>query len=426
MNSVFFKVSRFFVYLVPLSLIVVVNSTLFPFVVGKYVWFRASVDLALVFFALGFIFSRDKDSVARSLWGVLKSPLTIAVTVFVFVFLLAGFFGADPHLSFWSNFERGEGGLQMLHLLVFFILAGVLFREEHDWKVAMGWFLAGSLGVVLFGLNQPGAERFGGTLGNPAYAGACLLFALFYSIFFLLKDFRGRLKSAGGIFLTALSAVFLLFFLFSGTRGALAGFMASLLVFFGYIAFRSSKGKKVFSAILVFLVVFGLVIAYLIASGSFKTGESSYRILNFSFADRNFTDRLITWKVAWNGFLERPILGWGPENFPQVFVKHFDPAYFQFDTDFNIWFDRAHSVVFDPLVETGAVGFLSFIAIFVVFFHQFFRRNGENDLFTKALILSFPVAYLVQSLVLFNTLPIYLNLFFFLSFSAGHVFRKNP
>src|SRR3989344_6522573 len=147
----FFKISKFFLIASVLAVALVTPSTLFPFIVGKYVWFRASIDLALIFFLLGWAKTRinadsnadkrgyaDKKSASISqnqhLSALLKSPLVIAVMVFVAVFLLSGFFGIDPKMSFWSNFERGEGGLQLLHFGIFFILLTLLFREKKDWK----------------------------------------------------------------------------------------------------------------------------------------------------------------------------------------------------------------------------------------------------------------------------------------------------
>jgi len=101
------------------------------------------------------------------------------------------------------------------------------------------------------------------------------------------------------------------------------------------------------------------------------------------------------------------------------------------------WFDRAHSVFFDYLTETGAVGLLSYLSIFTVLFWQVFVRTrkyikeqsvGSEDQklsggkewspLLGALFVAAPVAYLVQGLVLFDVLAMYLPLFIFLAFAA--------
>ena len=39
------------------------------------------------------------------------------------------------------------------------------------------------------------------------------------------------------------------------------------------------------------------------------------------------------------------------------------------------WFDRAHSVYFDYLSETGILGFLSYLGMFFMFYWEFFKRS---------------------------------------------------
>src|SRR3989344_4593182 len=233
----YFKLSKFFLYLIPLAIIFVVPSVLFPFIVGKYVFFRAVVDLALVLFLLGLLLQDKALIVSRQLLAVLKSPLVIAVSVFVFIFVLAGFLGVDPAFSFWSNFERGEGGFQMIHLWIFFILLITLFKEEKDWKklfwisiIAGIFMIAYGLGAglkyvdaeyqtkiidnisseqVLTGRGGPlynafknfigptfnGPEyRFSGSIGNPAYVATYLIFILFYVGYLFINWYIDRNK----------------------------------------------------------------------------------------------------------------------------------------------------------------------------------------------------------------------------------------
>jgi len=130
-NVPFFGISRFFLFAAPVALAIVTKSTLFPFIVGKYVWFRTSVALALIFFLLGLLFSSERgEEYLRKIVRVIRSPLGIAITAFAVLFVVAGMFGLHPNYSFWSNFERGEGGLQMIHLYVFFILLAALFENN--------------------------------------------------------------------------------------------------------------------------------------------------------------------------------------------------------------------------------------------------------------------------------------------------------
>ena len=114
-------------------------------------------------------------------------------------------------------------------------------------------------------------------------------------------------------------------------------------------------------------------------------------------------------------FKERPIFGWGPENFSIALEKHYLPQ-------FEVWYDRAHNVFFDYLTQTGILGLLSYLGIFATFYWQFFSKTRLNakqklleankqgkgkspitnyqSLIFNSLLFALPVAYLVQGIVL--------------------------
>ena len=254
----YFKVSKFFLFIAPLAVMVISITTLFPFIVGRYVWFRMSVDLALIFFLVGFLVSRDPTAIISRVKEVFKKPLVIAVSIFTAIFILAGFFGINPSNSFWSNFERGEGGLQILHLWLFFILISVLFREERDWRRLFGWAIAGGIisavygifagfGVVGF-LGQRFGEdgfRFSGSIGNSAYFAILSLFLMFYSLYLM----RDRVRNSQNVFGKWIWPSFLVLFFLVGsiaaaTRGAFLGLVAAVVVFLGYFVYSHPDVEK--------------------------------------------------------------------------------------------------------------------------------------------------------------------------------------
>jgi len=146
------------------------------------------------------------------------------------------------------------------------------------------------------------------------------------------------------------------------------------------------------------------------------------RIFDISLKAKTFQHRAIMWGIAWDGFLERPIFGWGPENYMRIFQQKYNPAYFNPETgNYGAWFDRAHSIIFDYLAETGIVGFLSYISIWVVYFWTLIKKRAlltaRHPLIT-ALLITLPVAYLVQGLALFDVSATYIPLFAFLAFAV--------
>ena len=434
----FFKISKFFVYIALFSVVLVSTETLFPFIVTKYVFFRASVGLAFISFLLGWLFLGEKESkdFEREALGRLKSPLFIAVSLFVLIFIIAGVFGFNPSNSFWSNFERGEGGFQMVAFYVFFLLLSLLFKNKKDWQ---GLFIASifsAVFMILYGLlSALGVtgfigtsldyigQRFQGSLGNSAYVGTYLLFSLFY-VFYILGNGFAKLKNRPAkIILWVLVFLFLFIIWLTQTRGPFLGLGAGIAVFLFYLAIVGSRRIRVVSLSIFLMLVVLTGLLYTVRLSPVMNELGLARFFNITFDNISTQSRFWTWGAAIDGFKERPILGWGPENFGRVFDKYFNTNHFIPNEASETWYDRAHNVFFDYLVETGLLGLVSYVGIFVIFYLQFFKyhkRSAVNDSklsVGNALLFAMPVAYLVQGVVIFDVLPIYINLFVFLAFA---------
>lgn len=448
MTFSFFKISKYLLLLPMIGVMFVTTSTLFPFIVGKYVWFRSAVLLALIFFLLGLLFEDREDTTWKRVSSLWKSPLVISVFVFLAIFLISGFFGVDPANSFWSNFERGEGGLQMICFSLYFFLLLVLNKEEKDWHRLFGWGIAGGVLMAGYGfLAGIGADligpkfgtegyRFQGSIGNPAYVATYAIFLMFYSAYLFVKKYGAKLRSGGGITSLFFFLLFLGVFFSAATRGGFVGLIVSIVAFLGYIGFASAKWRKKFLlATGILVILFGGIVV--MSNTQFAKDLPGSRLFDLSVRATTFEHRMIMWKTAWDGFLERPLLGWGPENFLQVFDRHFNTKYYVPSQGFGAWFDRAHSIYFDYLSQTGILGFLSYFGIFATFYILILKKSGlfvrksESEkssskllvtnhelLLENALLFSLPLSYLVQGIVLFDVSIIYLNLFVFFALSA--------
>ncbi|MCL5004463.1 MAG: O-antigen ligase family protein [Patescibacteria group bacterium] len=426
-NDLLNKLTKFFLYAAPFSAVIVSRGTLFPFIVGKYVFFRTTVGLALIFFLWQWAANKSQipNPKSQNFW---KQPLVVAVSIFAIIYIISGFFGYNPSFSFWSNFERGEGGLQMIFLLVYFLLLVAVFRDKESWKkmlIAAVWAMVLVIGYgvgAALGINELVGEgfcsRFSGSLGNPAYLGTYMLFAIFYAIYLLVEKIKDKKLTLVTSYYLLVPIFFFIFLLLSQTRGAFLGLGAAIISGLLYLFFNSTASKK----IRLFSLFFAAV---LIISGSLAIkyrnsinlsmpfcGEKGTRLLDVSLNTQNMQTRLLLWKQSIAIFKEKPIFGWGMENFNVPFEKHYDPR-------FEVWYDRAHNIFFDYLTMTGILGLLSFVGIFMIYYWQFFKfSKQESALVVKTLFFSLPIAYLVQGLALFDVLPVYINLFLFLAFSA--------
>ena len=441
------KASKTFLYISVFSVLIVMSSTFFPFIGGKYYFFRFSIELALIFFFFWWAFEAKAGEALAKLKRVYEKPLFVAVSLFVLTFLLASIFANNPNGAFWSNYERGEGGFQMLHYYAFFTLAVMLFEKKEDWEMMFMVSLVASVSMILYGVianfglvrnfigpNKAGQSpdvawrnlmeaRFQGSLGNPAYVAPYLLFSIFYAAYLWCARKIKNAKVNASVW-GALIAAFLFFFLLSQTRGAFLGLGVAVLVFLVYSAFSIRKIRKWILISLAAVVLVGGGLVYFKDSPLVKRIPGS-RIFEISFSEDTVSTRLWTWGSAWNAFKEKPILGWGPENFSAAFDKYFDSRHFVPGKNSETWFDRAHSVVFDYLAETGILGLLGYMSIFIVFYWEMWKtrvRKGAPDkevgpALIRAAMIGLPAGYFVQGLVLFDVLPIYLNLFLFFGFA---------
>lgn len=448
-----FNTSKFFLYAAVFFVAIMSTSTLFPFIVGKYVWFRVSVDLSLIALLLGLIFDPQADQVLARLKTLFRSPLVWAVSAFVFFVMLAVFFGFNPWYSFWSNFERGEGGLQMLHLYVFFLLLIALFKDEKNWRIIFWCSIAAAFLMILYGVgagikgpdgkafggifsnfigstfNTPGF-RFSGSIGNPAYVATYLIFLVFFTSYLWVSKYLKNWKSWRSFLLLFSAIVFAAFFLLAATRGAVIGVLVAVAVALLYLGLNRRRWRNWTIGIAILgILLFGTLVNFKDSKLVQSLGPAS-RIFDISLTTKTFQDRADIWKMAWDGWKQRPIFGWGPENFLPIFDRDFNINYFHPDQGFGAWFDRAHSFIFDYLAETGILGFLGYVSIFIAFYYLFFKNRsrggdrGLEEILLDDLFFILPVAYLIQALVLFDVLVIYVNLFLFLAFAVYYFHKK--
>lgn len=426
----FQQIARFCLYTVPLALVIVLPSTFFPFIGIKYFIFRLLVTLAAVSTLLGWAFENEPESLKEQFGPVLRSPATIGFMFLTGAILLATAFAYDPIAAFWSNFERGEGAFQFMHYLLFFVLMAGLFTERKHWKTMMSVSILAAGGVALYGVLAAVApdaflgtyrsvdgnfvqrllsgQRFQGSLGNAAYVTPYFFFIAAY-IVWIWSSAKTRVKStifaALGVILSGV------FFILSGTRGAFLGLLAGLGVAALYYAWAEAKYRRwILGVILLGIIAFATLLGF--RNNPMVAQLPGARFLQLDFAQVTAQTRFWTWNSAFKGFKDRPLLGYGPENFPVVFDKYFDPRHFSPVANSETWFDRAHNIVLDYLATTGIIGLAAWISFIVLIFVQIRRAIVRWTLSTLegALLLGLTVAYVVQSLLLFDVLPIFMNL----------------
>ncbi|MCD6471382.1 tetratricopeptide repeat protein [bacterium] len=140
--------------------------------------------------------------------------------------------------------------------------------------------------------------------------------------------------------------------------------------------------------------------------------QTIQRISKLTYAS---DQRIIPWKIAFKGFKERPILGWGWENYNIIFNKHFIPKIYDKWGPQSSWFDRSHNQILDILALSGILGLFSYLAFYGSIFWFLFKKikisNRKEKVGLFILFLAF-VAYFLQNLTVFDT-PAPLIVFYF-------------
>ena len=393
--------------------LVVINGFFFLFVGPKTLYFYGLTEI--IFFAWLFL------AILNPLYRPRKNALLTAVGVFIGFLILSSVFGANPAKSFWSNFERMAGLLTMLHLAAFFLVLANSFKEKSDWqKIFSISLLVAAIVALLAILPKLGLPdllkslpaKDGATLGNTSFLASYLLLNGFLALRLLFTS-SGKRK----IF-SAMSFVLIVLGLISSTGyAAIFSFLLGLfLLFCLWLIFKTGPAGRLLGVVcLGGLIIFGLAVLAL----SLRTGSS----LNQTLVEHFSKSRLIVWDAAWQGFKERPLLGWGPENFNLAFYKRFDPCLFLpvCSPQGEIWFDRAHSVLFDGLAQTGILGVLSYLAIFASAFYCLWQgwQKKRFIFWTAAIFSAGLIAYFVQNLTVFDMISSYMLFFLFLGFIAS-------
>ncbi len=408
-------------FILPILSLIVAGSFFFPFITGKNFFFRIMVEV--LFFLWVFVACFDKK------YRPTKSPVLIALAATLFFLTLATIFGVNPYRSFWSNFERMEGLVGHIHLFAYFLVLASILRKEKDWK----WFFTSLLGVsfvlTVYGFLQhfgvlaihQGSTRLDATLGNATYYAIFMIFHLFIVSLLFYWSKNKWIRSG----LAVLFALDVLLVFLTATRGAILGLFGGSLIFALLMLFFNFKKKKVRYAALGILgaLVLTLALFLLLKNTSFVQKNSALsRLASISFTETTVESRFTIWKMATKGFLERPFLGWGPENFNLVFNKYFEPKLWPQEP----WFDRAHNIIFDWLISGGILGFLAYWSIWAAAIYIIIKAY-KKKLFSPvetSLVFALFAAYAFHNIFVFDNLTSYF-LFFsvlgYLHFKHGEI-----
>lgn len=424
MISKYEKILRWFalisIFITPFVPLIVCSSLFFPYVVGKALLFRLAVTIAFGAWAILALFEKEYRV---NLSGILKGILFLVGVMF-----FANLFGENPMKSFLSNFERMEGWITLVYLLAYFVVLAGLFKTEKLWRRLLQTSLFVNLGINFYGVSQLlgwlpallGTSRLDTTFGNASYLAIYTIFHIFVASFLWVRRFDKKDTVSR---LYAFSIILNIYILYhTATRGAILGFVGALFLISFLCAFFAKEEKRLKKVGIISLVGVALFVTVFI---SFK--ESSFiqkspvlnRFASISFEETTTKSRFMVWNMAWEGVKEKPLLGWGQENFNYVFNKHYDSGMYGQEE----WFDRTHNVFMDWLIAGGFLGLLAYLILFfLALFHLW--KSVDFSFLEKTLFSGLFFAYFVHNFFVFDNLTSYILFFMILAFINNFVKEK--
>ncbi|MGC8651385.1 MAG: O-antigen ligase family protein [Minisyncoccia bacterium] len=407
------------------------SNTYFPFIVTKATVFRILVEIMAIIWVLMIV----KGETKLKLNGLSK-----ALLVYALVILISALMGVNVYWSLFSGDERMEGVIGIWHfILFFFIISSVFDLEDFKKILKTEVFISafyGFLALLIYSGSRIGAvaatPRLSGFTGNPSYLATYFIFnsllALYFYLDSLLPGQEKRAITIKSLFPQNESILWLgiavyeaLLIFISGTRGGIIGFGFGVLYLMGFLIF-SKKTKdyrllKRFAAIILIAGIVFLGTVFSLKNTSFvKNNFALERLTSISLKDPTGAARILSAGTAFKSFLEKPIFGWGIENYEAAYLKNFNPAVIKvLPGDF--YFDRAHNKIMEVLATTGILGLISYLAIFVFAFWILEKnKKKEGQFFTSLVFEAILIGYFVQNIFLFDFHESYLMFFLVLGF----------
>jgi O-antigen ligase len=312
---------------------------------------------------------------------MLNNPITLAIGVYLAWMLLTTFTSELPIISF-KFFIAKTWFIVPYYLVMTFVLNTPLKRELFFWV-----YLVPLIGVAMYTLYIHSQYNFSKDTSTwvmfPFFKehtswGAVLAMYFPVSMYFALRKGDWGLKSiAWFLFLVIIAATIL-----SYTRAA----WVSLIVAGGAWLIIKLKIKWPILAlggaaiVLILLANLSLIEQQFQSNTSVSSddlGEHVSSISNVS-TDASNMERINRWKSAMRMFAERPIVGWGPGTYMFSYAPFQKPWEKTIISTNAGDMGNAHSEYIGPLAESGVLGLVSVLVLFVTILVFGFRVYHET------------------------------------------------
>jgi len=344
---------RIFAALFLASPLLILTSVPFPYTVPRWIF----ISILCTFWSILLVIDHLKNKTNTQF-----SYIDWALIIFVAALGITTLTSTDSAHSMWGSLERSFGySLWVLLLIAYFGIKQAI-KKPADKQFLLRFFTVILSLAALWGIAQkfiPGfshtfsGARIGGTLGNALFYGAYLVLS---SGLIALNCAQEKKYSRWWFFSVTTITLSIISLILTQTRGPILSLCLGISLALATYLYKTSTHKKyvaIGATALTALLIVGGIIAY----------------NNKIITRTTISTRFFNWSMAWSGFKEKPLLGWGPENFNHAADKYFLPKLSEYSIA-ETHADKPHNYFLELAVTSGLLGLLSYIVMLLVAIYE--------------------------------------------------------
>lgn len=296
---------------------------------------------------------------------IIINNFLVLYMIFIIFCLMSVFYAIDSEISF----------IKLRTLILLFVLMFSIINYIDSYEKLfhlMKYFSYSGFGASLYILLKSdfsNLTRYGADLGNVNAIGMILCISSTFSLYFFIEDKKFRFIP---IFLTNSIVI-----LMTGSRKSLILLIFSVII----LLLSKVKRKNIVNKIniIIFSIIFVMILLYLVFNVPFFyqiIGRRMENLLKFVLGkgtlENSINLRFLMIKHGWEWFKERPVLGYGLDNYRILLGKEIGK------------YTYSHNNIIELLVDIG---------IFGTVLYYFIQFNIIKNLYNISKIYNKPLAY---------------------------------
>ncbi len=428
------KISEYFIY---------VFLAFFPFISYKSFLYSGSssrsANLILLAAIVGIFYAIWLMDKKNSLI-LPKSWILLATIVYFVSTVISALLGSNFDISFWSTAGRTTGLWYLINLgFVSWIFLSIFSNREKYKKAVLIVVLSTALFSLLAFLSPEGIGALfhgykseGFTFGNSTFAGMYIFGAFLLSLYYL---FQAEMKKWWMYLLPIILIINPMIInsaVWSGnfSKGIIgeartSSYTIALSLLCLFVVWLISKIKNVQLRSRVSYSVFGISIVVAIFCAYSLLSQGGY--LQKIYLNQATAARPLLWEISGKVISQRPLFGWGTDNFERVYEKNYDNRLLQGEYGNEAWFDRAHNIFIDQATDNGIVGLALYISIYLTvilsLIYTALRSVEKRDRILASVLIVYFALHFLELQTAFDTSVSYLMLAFMVV-SAAVLFQR--